>query len=53
MRAQKCDRCGKLYEFYDGSREFKEKRESKGYSVPGMCTQGVRRWLESEAEDKK
>lgn len=23
MRAKKCDRCGKLYEFYDGSREFK------------------------------
>ena len=24
MRAKKCDRCGKLYEQYDGSKEFKE-----------------------------
>lgn len=24
MRAKKCDRCGKLYEHYDGSKEFKE-----------------------------
>lgn len=23
MRAKKCDRCGKLYEHYDGSKEFK------------------------------
>ena len=23
MRAKKCDRCGKLYESYDGSKEFK------------------------------
>lgn len=23
MRAKKCDRCGKFYEFYDGAREFK------------------------------
>lgn len=28
-----------------------EKQEVKCYSVPGMCTQGVRRWLEREAED--
>ena len=28
--------------------EDREKREMKCYSVPGMCTQGVRRWLESE-----
>lgn len=24
MRAKKCDRCGKLYEHYDGSKAFKE-----------------------------
>ena len=23
MRAKKCDRCGKLFEHYDGSKEFK------------------------------
>lgn len=23
-RAKKCDRCGKLFEHYDGSKEFKE-----------------------------
>lgn len=23
MRAKKCDRCGKLHEHYDGSKEFK------------------------------
>ncbi len=23
MRAKKCDRCGKFYDFYAGSREFK------------------------------
>ena len=23
MRAKKCDRCDKLYEHYDGSKEFK------------------------------
>ena len=24
MRAKKCDRCGKLFEHYDGSKEFKQ-----------------------------
>ena len=28
-----------------------EKQKMKCYLVPGMCTQGVRRWLESEAKD--
>jgi hypothetical protein len=28
-----------------------EKREVRCYSIPGMCTQGVRRWLESEVAE--
>lgn len=24
MRAKKCDRCGKLYEHYDGSKKFRD-----------------------------
>lgn len=28
MRAKKCDRCGKFYESYDGSREFKNTKRS-------------------------
>lgn len=30
MRAMKCDRCGKLYEFYMGSIEFKNNEISNG-----------------------
>lgn len=29
----------------------KGKRGVRCYSIPGMCTQGVRRWLESEATE--
>ena len=28
MRAKKCDRCGKLYEHYDGVKEFKNTEKS-------------------------
>ena len=28
MRAKKCDRCDKLYEHYDGSKEFKRVQKS-------------------------
>lgn len=28
MRSKKCDRCGKFYESYDGSREFKNTRKA-------------------------
>ena len=28
MRAKKCDRCGRFYESYDGSREFKNTKRS-------------------------
>lgn len=28
MRAKKCDRCGKFYESYEGSREFKNTKRS-------------------------
>ena len=31
--------------------EDREKPEAKCYLIPGMCTQGVRRWLESEATE--
>lgn len=30
MRAKKCDRCGKLYEHYDGSKEFKNTEKANG-----------------------
>ncbi len=30
MRAKKCDRCGKLYEHYDGSKNFKENGNANG-----------------------
>lgn len=30
MRAKKCDRCGKLYEHYDGSKNFKENGKANG-----------------------
>lgn len=29
MRAKKCDRCGKLFEHYDGVKEFKNTEKSK------------------------
>ena len=28
MRAKKCDRCGKLYEHYDGTKTFKETEQA-------------------------
>lgn len=28
MRSKKCDRCGKFYESYDGSREFKNTKKA-------------------------
>ena len=30
MRARKCDRCGKLYEHYDGSKNFEENGKANG-----------------------
>lgn len=30
MRAMKCDRCGKLYEHYDGSKQFKNTEKANG-----------------------
>lgn len=30
MRAKKCDRCGKLYEHYNGSKEFKNTEKANG-----------------------
>lgn len=29
-RANKCDRCGKLHEHYDGSKEFKNSEKANG-----------------------
>ena len=29
-RAKKCDKCGKLYEHYDGSKQFKEGERANG-----------------------
>lgn len=29
-RAMKCDRCGKLHEHYDGSKEFKNTEKANG-----------------------
>lgn len=30
MRAKKCDRCGKLYEHYDGCKDFKSNGNANG-----------------------
>jgi hypothetical protein len=30
VRAKKCDRCGKLFEHYDGSTQFKENGKANG-----------------------
>ena len=38
MRAKKCDRCDKLYEHYDGSKEFKRvQKSSKIRKEPMPC----------------
>ena len=29
-RAMKCDRCGKLHEHYDGSKQFKDTERANG-----------------------
>lgn len=31
MRAKKCDRCGKLYEHYDGMGEFKQSEKANAF----------------------
>lgn len=31
MRAKKCDRCGKLYEHYDGVKEFKNGEKANAF----------------------
>lgn len=33
MRAMKCDRCGKLYEHYDGNKAFKETEKANAISL--------------------
>ena len=33
MRAMKCDRCGKLYEHYDGSKQFKNTEKANGLQL--------------------
>lgn len=40
MIARKCDRCGKLYEFYIGSVEFKNKTRSNGIMFIDRDTDG-------------
>lgn len=32
-RAMKCDRCGKLHEHYDGSRQFKDTEKANGLQL--------------------
>ena len=33
MRAMKCDRCGKLYEHYDGNEAFKKTEKANAISL--------------------
>lgn len=33
MRAKKCDRCGKLFEYYDGSKKFKNTEKANGFML--------------------
>lgn len=33
MIAMKCDRCGKLYEHYDGSKQFKNTKKANGLQL--------------------
>nr|DAH40802.1 MAG TPA: Rubredoxin evolution, hydrogenase, nickel, energy.86A [Caudoviricetes sp.] len=33
MRARKCDRCGKFYDHYDGSRQFKNGERANALSL--------------------
>jgi len=33
MLAKKCDRCGRLYEHYEGSERFKGNREANGLTL--------------------
>ena len=32
-RAMKCDRCSKLYEHYDGAKQFKDTEEANGVHI--------------------
>ena len=36
MRAMKCDRCGKFYEFYEGEKIFKETEKANGLMLIDM-----------------
>ena len=38
MRAKKCDRCGKLYEHYDGNKEFKNTEKANAlFLIDRLC----------------
>lgn len=33
MRAKKCDRCGKLFEYYEGNKEFKNTEKANAIEL--------------------